>query len=738
MGDHVVGLASKACKHALKVIHCWLRKLHRSAIRRPTLTLMALALILVASTLGLGQLRMLMSIDDLADPDFATYDQLKSLKKNFLDQDELYAVIRRKDGELPTKAELCSLSSWIQTTSDNRADIKAIVSTLGVVWPVETADTFQALPLLNIDCTDPAKDESEAIKKGLAKIAQSPWRGTLTSHQGNDVAVLIYPAARHEASFFGTFDHQVIDDLEASLTKGVLEKNPNLEASWIGDGIFQYHLRKGYESMPLLNLLMSLIVIVLFRYYLGTFKSSFIFLQLVVWVSLPVYAGMALAGHPIDTLSSSLSLMIFVSSLEDFLILSHFMRNWSWRKAFDRVLLPSFFTSLTTTIGFGSLVFADLGIIRRFGLWAAVGAALEWIVLFAVFPAVIVKFPQLQNWVLPKQPTNKAFEALLTYKPGRWVTRTAMLVFPFAIMAAHQLHVSDSPEKLLKESHPTRQAVNVIEQTRGWRSAISLIFQDSEKEAFNREVLANVSRWPLVDQIEDAYHVRDFLTGHLSPEMRNFIMSYVQTDTIGHRLGPSDGQSRAIVYLKGLDIVDVNKMRSQVSELCPKGECWLAGSLVSYGELGDRVLGTLYESLGISLILVGGILAFISLAVRPSAFWPLLLSAMWGPAALLVIFYIFRIPVFYVTSMIATILVGLAGDNAIQFLFFSARQGMQKSVTQVGPAALLISLSMIATSAVFFFGYFDPMRTLGLMLIVGVALAFLGDVWILRGLSQDH
>jgi uncharacterized protein len=680
---------------------------------------------------------MLISIDDLVDPDFSTYGPLHSLKKTFLDQDEILVVLSAQNGRDPSKQELCSLSRWIQKTADTRGDINAIVSTLGVMWPTETEKSFKASPILSIDCANAELDESAAIRAGLAKIAASPWHGTLTSRAGNDVAVLIYPEARKKDSFYGTFDYHVVDELQSSFEADVLKPNPELKANWIGDGIFQYHLRKGYEAMPALNLMMSALVIILFRIFLGTFKSSFLFLNLVGWVSLPIYAGMALAGHPLDVLSSSISLMIFISSLEDFLFLSHFMRKWSWRRAFDRVLMPCFFTSLTTVIGFGSLAFADLAIIRRFGIWAAAGAALEWVVLFTILPALMQKFPKLRNWINPKKSVNVRLPKILNYRPRRILTSIALLILPFSLWATGHLHISDSPERLLRADHPARQALNSIEESRGWRGQVSLVFSKYEDEKFNRDVIAQVKTWPLVVQVEDAYAVHDYMTHDLSKPMRGFMNDLIDNNTFGHRLGPSGEQTRALVYLNDLDIVGVNAMRRQVAALCPAGQCWLAGSLVSYGELGERVLGVLYESLGISIALVALVLLWLCMAMRPKSFLPLVLSSIWGPAALLVVFYVFHVRVFYITSMIASILVGLTGDNAIQFLFASARKkNLQLGVTDVAPGAFVVTFCMIVTSTVFFFGYFDPMRTLGLMMIIGFALAFVGDVWILRGVSS--
>ena len=85
--------------------------------------------------------------------------------------------------------------------------------------------------------------------------------------------------------------------------------------------------------------------------------------------------------------------------------------------------------------------------------------------------------------------------------------------------------------------------------------------------------------------------------------------------------------------------------------------------------------------------------------------------------------------------MIASILVGIAGDNAILYLFLSGRgKSVDGGLTRMGPASWLVAIGTMAASSVFFFGYFAPMRTLGLMLIAGFALVFFGDVFVLRSL----
>lgn len=681
---------------------------------------------------------MQMSIDDLVDPDFKTYKQLHELKDRFYDQDEIFVVIRTTDKQVPNQSQLCAVSAWIQETVDTRGDVIAVVSTLGVARPTETTQEYRAQPLIKLNCADRTLNDTTAIAKGLNEIKASPFRGTLTSEVADDVAILIYPSARVTASIKGTFNPAIVDELQKSFQEKVLDRETNLTASWSGDGIFQYYLHRGYEHMPVLNLLMSFLIIIAFRLFFGTFRSSWIFLLVVTATTIPLYAGMALAGHPIDVLSSAISLMIFIGAIEDFIFLSHFMREWSWKRAFPRVILPSFCTSFTTAIGFGSLMFSDLSIIQRFGFWAAAGSLLEWLMMFLFLPALLTIFPKMTKWVRNEKSFVPKPTWLFEARPPRWATVILLFAFPLSYFAAQGLHVSDSPEKLLHPDHIARKALDIIESTRGWRAQLSLVFADAENHTLNQSVLANVKSWPLVDQIEDATSVRSYLTDHLSENMKNYTESLIHEGTIGHRLGPQGGESRALLYVKNLETVQVNQMRRDVQLLCPNNECWLAGSLVSYGELGERILSTLYESLTGSLVFVSIVILFLCFCYRPKDFPALVLSSMWGPVSLMLVFYAFKIPVSYITSMIASIVVGLAGDNAIHFMMFTGRRkNLSSSVSNIGPASLIVTICTVLAASTFFAGYFDPMRMLGLLMMTGLILSFLGDILILRGISRS-
>jgi predicted RND superfamily exporter protein len=250
----------------------------------------------------------------------------------------------------------------------------------------------------------------------------------------------------------------------------------------------------------------------------------------------------------------------------------------------------------------------------------------------------------------------------------------------------------------------------------------------------NERVIAELSKSPIVVAVESPYAVEDYLTAGSSESRSRVIRSYWRDSVGGQRLVATD-EARAMLYLSDTDIALVSRLAERTRQLCPKGECYLAGSLISYAEFGDRVLGTLMESLSVSLALVSVVLIFLILAHGAGNIVQLLLSAMWGPMAMLCLFYLFKIPVFYITSMFASILVGEAGNNTIQYLFGSrGKGGVEAGFKSRASASVIVTISMMTLSSVFFISYFAPLRILGGLLIVGFGMALLGDLWLLKGL----
>jgi hypothetical protein len=95
---------------------------------------------------------------------------------------------------------------------------------------------------------------------------------------------------------------------------------------------------------------------------------------------------------------------------------------------------------------------------------------------------------------------------------------------------------------------------------------------------------------------------------------------------------------------------------------------------------------------------------------------------------------IFRIKVNFLTCIFASTLVGLTGDNAIQFLLSSGNESLLSGMSQRGKASIVCGSIMAVSSLVFLGSYFVPPRIFGALLSAGFLMSMVGDFWLLKAL----
>ena len=734
-----------SARWALVSFSRFVRNTQLAITRRPKTVLVAAALTFIASLGPAGKLKTLIVIDDLIDPDFKTYSAMMDLHRDFPNKNNLLLMIKTKNpGEMPTSSELCDLMGWVNQVRFELTGIDKIYSTFGIQIASEKNHNIHFTPVLRNDCGAYSDDikEAPAVQREMNQISKSAFGAFLSSKNADDILFTFYLQDQTKRSRFGQFDYQMVDKLRDHLETNYLQKHPHLEAVWGGMGTYQYFLKQGYDESMVLNCIAALLTLLLFRLIYGTWKSGLLFQWTLMLSLFAVYGVMGLLDWPIDNLSNVLPTLLMVATLEDFIFLSHFRKTFgmSTKQALRKLMIPSFFTSLSTAIGFGSLYTSHLSILRRFGVECALGAMFEWVAVITLIPALIQVFPRMDRWVTTKHNRIDRFaEKINEVKPRRWLAIASLSVFVFSLLFHSHLNINDAPEEIFSDSHPFSKAIQYLRSSRGWGSEISLVFNHYSHEKVNREILEKIRKSdPLVAAIEDPYATRDELMGDLPTDHRTILQDAWASSPLSSRLVSGDvDRARALLFLRSTDIVQVNALRARIESVCHE-ECHLAGSLNSYGEFGDQVLSTLLSSLGMSLLQVAILLMILCLALTQRFGFQFIFSSLWGVFALLCFYIIFQIKVFFITSVIASVMVGMAGDNPIQFLFFKKRnREMSDSIKKLAPASFSLVFFMSAVTAVLFLSHLSFLRTLAALVILGLGLMYLGDVFLLKTLLKS-
>jgi predicted RND superfamily exporter protein len=676
-------------------------------------------------------LRFLLLLDDLIDNDFKTFSELRELNSQFDDTYNMLLFLAPKEKGAPiTDEQICDFWKWVQKLSDSRKDLRSVFTSLDARSVRQDGSKLSFDYILDPDCKTSG---ALSLQEGLNGLRNSPWSNLLYSDQQQQIVLSLYLLPSGEKTRFGSFNTDVVTEVQDSFNHNYLSLHPNLRATWVGTATYMKYLRDGYNHSIFINLISGSVVVLLFFLFFRSFKAGLIFLVFYQLALVPTFGLMAWFGDPIDSLSNALPILLLVAAIEDFVFVAFLKSRFkSSLLPYRKIILPCFLTSLTTVIGFGSLMSSDLDLIRRFGLWCAVGSGFEFLSFFVLLPCLEKEFGRIRSLKLnPREFLFSKIENFQKFKIPKWVSLALVILAVVPLAFTDKLNLSDAPENIFPKDHVVRLGALEVQRTQGWKSDVSLMLRDYSDLEGNREILEKVKTLPGIVGVESPYEVVDYLKSNLPEGTKNLVQRlWEQSRSSWRYLGEHNEKARAILYLDTTDIVDVNKLKVEVDGLC-NGHCSLAGTLVSYGELGGRVMGSFMESMGTSLILISLTLVVLGFLTQQTGVFKIVISAIWGPLALLFIFLVFQIPVFFVTSIVIAILVGLAGDNAIQFMCHSKAE---VGVKDLGTASVVANLFMSALSAVLLLSYFGALQTLGMLMILGVMLSLFGDIWVFKGL----
>lgn len=728
---------SKVSERALSGLTRTLNTLYDLAITHPRVTVGFVIALTLSGAFGLPKVKTLISFRDMYDrgsPALTNYDEVESL----FHTGNPVLLIAKPRGQIGwTEQTLCQLKRWVSRQYLENPEISRLSSPFDLREVKSTATQYYYQRTLNLNCDAPKTQPDPETDRKILAVLGSPWKGILIDPEGRDLAVEISFRDTPVQTRFGRFDPrpigEVMKSFEADLGK-------SFEAHWSGPAMYDYSISQGMKRAPLMNLAVLLLIFLLYRRFVGTWKSGALFGGTLILTGITIFGWMGYTGTPIDFLSSMIFLLVTVAAHQDFSFLSSqrmTAKATDFRDSFRQFLVPSFCTSITSMIGFGSLCISDLSILNRFGLWAALGAGLEWCMVMLFLPALLSLFPRFQNWTDAKKswrvPGGDGHSKKVSswVRISSWVLMAIMLSTPWAVMNAN---VSDNPRAVFPSDHPFSSALDYLRDSRGWDGSLSLVFSAQVPENRQHEILSELKKDPLVHRVENLQSVTGFLKEGLSERDTSLLERDLTGSAIFKRYQAKDGRTRALLYLNDSDLIKYRSLKASVLRLCEGGLCFIAGPLDVYTEYTYVISRTLPLHLVVSLVLILIVMQMLIWALKTPHGWALIATSFWGPLIMLSVLTFFQVPLNVYTCNFGTILVGLTGDNAIQFMFAGKKGTLEDGVAGSRDGAIFTSVVMALCSLTFLLSAFQPPRTVGLLLFSGFLLCLFGDYWILRGI----
>ncbi|WP_224995022.1 RND family transporter [Cesiribacter sp. SM1] len=270
----------------------------------------------------------------------------------------------------------------------------------------------------------------------------------------------------------------------------------------------------------------SMVLVVIFlslayRSLWGVAVPILVVVLTVVWI----LGIMGATGKDLDVMMVLMPTIMFVVGMSDVVhILTKYieeLRNGHKKKEAIRITmkeigLATFLTSLTTSIGFLTLLTTNIRPIRDFGLYVAIGVFIAFILAFTVLPSVLVlmKTPAVvsrsQNRLLWVKTLRNLFRWTLHYR-FRVLTFYGIILL-LSLLGISRLESNTFLLEDIRENDPLKQDVYFFDEHFGGNKPFeaAIIVKDSSRSVYDPAVLQEISR--LEDYLQQEYGVKGLVS----------------------------------------------------------------------------------------------------------------------------------------------------------------------------------------------------------------------------------
>lgn len=309
----------------------------------------------------------------------------------------------------------------------------------------------------------------------LEKIKKLPLlNNTLASENGNAVAIYVPLEDKNKSYLIAQEIQTSIDSFSSS-------------ADWHITGLPVAEDRFGYEmfvqmgiSAPLAGLAIFILLFILFK-NIKFISAAMIVAMTTVIVTMGLLIGL---GYTVHIMSSMIAIFLMPIAVVDSVhIMSEFADRYKEgqdKKAVIKTVVgelftPMLFTSVTSTIGFLSLMLTPIPPVQIFGAFIGFGIILAFVTTILFVPAYISRLSdkslkQLQDSHQQSLEQKSGLAAFVNVIGNIAKKRQALhivifgLIFIWSAIGVTKIQINDNPVRWFKEDHPIRVADKELNQ----------------------------------------------------------------------------------------------------------------------------------------------------------------------------------------------------------------------------------------------------------------------------------
>lgn len=328
------------------------------------------------------------------------------------------------------------------------------------------------------------------------KVARLPLLlDTLVSGDGRAAAIYV-PIERKDLSYPLSREIRALADALDSDDVFHITGLPVAEDTFGHDMFVQMGI-----SAPLAGLMIFLLMLYFFRSAVLVLVPMLVAMATVV-ITMGLLIGM---GFTVHIMSSMIPIFLMPIAVVDSVhIMSEFVDRWrpgadageTVQKVVGHLFTPMLYTSLTSAVGFLSLLLTPIPPVQIFGAFVAFGILLAFLLTITLIPAYVVRMKPERLARLASQRRTHATDTLLArslrrtgaaaFRRGKLVTAVAAVFVALSIAGIYRIQINDNPVRWFKASHPIRVADDVLNEHFAGTYDAFLVLTHDDPEAFRR------------------------------------------------------------------------------------------------------------------------------------------------------------------------------------------------------------------------------------------------------------
>lgn len=463
---------------------------------------------------------------------------------------------------------------------------------------------------------------------------------------------------------------------------------------------------------------------------------------------------MGLLGVPITIMTSLLPpIILFVACSDTIHLISAFRSSGRAQAAIEKVLAPTFLASVTTAIGFLSLLFVPVGLIRDMGWIAAMSVVFAFINTYAVAPHFLTG-----TVTTPTQKMNLQELLVFTLRYRRVIAVVFLMVTCAGFWTSLQLKVD---AYLLHDIPPEARTLESFtfsdDQLGGSKPyEVAIWPTDTSKTVWEASFMSESAK--VVEYLEKQYPVANLMAPsklmqyarharHGKYDLKQItrqdqvLARRIERGTSIQIVSGNEKLARITGNIKEYGSLNTDERNADFHTFM---KCSIDPTVLQYKITGTNHLidqthnllaGAMATSLGWAVLLVSMLfgvyfrsIKWALIALIPNVV-PLLITGM--------LLYVLKVPIQLSTSLIFVLVFGIVVDDTIHFLATFKRspngtteEKLHYTIETSGRGMLNTTLTLVAGFSLFLLSGFGGTYYLGLFLCIALIAALITD-WLL-------